>query len=34
VRLRFADGVEVRAALNDIETDTATIELQGPTPAP
>ena len=34
VRLRFADGVEVRAALNDIGTDTATIELQGPTPAP
>jgi hypothetical protein len=34
VRLRFADGVEVRAALNDIESDTATIELQGPTPAP
>jgi hypothetical protein len=32
VRLRFEDGTEVPAALNDIEADTATVELQGPAP--
>jgi hypothetical protein len=34
VRLRFEDGTEVAAALNDIEADTATVELQGPAPGP
>jgi hypothetical protein len=34
VRLRFADGFEAPVALSEIEVDTATIELQGPPPAP
>ena len=34
VRLRFADGAETPVALTEIDTDTATIELQGPAPAP
>jgi hypothetical protein len=32
VRLRLEDGTEAPAALNDIEADTATVELQGPAP--
>jgi hypothetical protein len=34
VRLRFADGVEVPVALTDVQPDAATIELNGPAPAP
>jgi len=34
VRLRFADGAETPITLTEIEADTATIELQGPAPAP
>jgi hypothetical protein len=34
VRLRFADGAEVPVALTDVQADAATIELNGPAPAP